>query len=107
MYSDTQTVTTETLLRAVAAPERRAVLRHLHATDSRAVDVEDLAEVVESRGRSPDSEGVRTAIELHHTHLPVLADADVIEFDRSRGAVVYRGDDRTEALLEFVSERLE
>jgi len=105
MHTETQTASTETLLRAVADPERRAILRHLHATDSRAVGVDDLAEAIESRDR-PTDDG-RTAVELHHAHLPVLADAEVIEFDRERGSVAYRGDDRVEALLEFVSDRLE
>ncbi len=107
MYSDIQTAPTETLLRAVADPDRRAILRHLHATDSCEVDVENLAEMLESRGQPTDSESVHASIELHHTHLPTLADADVIEFDRTHSSVTYRGDDRVEALLEFVAERLE
>ncbi|WP_128905533.1 DUF7344 domain-containing protein [Halorubrum amylolyticum] len=107
MDSETQTASTETLLRAVADPERRAILRHLHATDGRAVGIDDLAAALESRGRPTDSGNGRASIELRHTHLPTLADADLIEYDRGRGSVAYRGDDRVEDLLEFVSERLE
>lgn len=105
MHSETQTASTETLLRAVADPERRAALRHLQATDSHGVDVDDLAKAVASPGQPTDDEKI--AIELYHTHLPVLADAEVIEFDRKRGSVAYRGDDRVEALLQFISDRLE
>ncbi|GAA0522421.1 DUF7344 domain-containing protein [Halorubrum aquaticum] len=107
MQSNTQAVSTETLLRVVADPKRRAILRHLNRTDSRAVDVDALTAALESHGRPIDAEDDRTAIELRHTHLPMLADADVIEYDRGRDYVAYRGDDRTEALLTFVSERLE
>lgn len=105
MHSETRPASTETLLRAVADPERRAVLRHLQATDSPAVDVDDLADAVASRGRPTDGEMI--AIELYHTHLPVLADAEVIEFDRERDSVAYCGDDHVETLLQFISDRLE
>lgn len=107
MYSNTQAATTETLLRVVADPKRRAILRHLRATDSRAVDVQDLSEAIEPRGGSTDAERSQRSIELRHTHLPMLAEENVIEYDRERNYVTYRGDDRTEALLTFVSERLE
>ncbi|WP_123622010.1 hypothetical protein [Halorubrum sp. CSM-61] len=107
MHSETQPTSTETLLRTVANPERRAILRHLCETDSRAVDVDDLAAAIESRERSADSGTARTAIELRHTHLPMLADADAITYDQGSEVVTYRSDEETEALLEFISERLE
>lgn len=107
MYSNTQAATTETLLRVVADPERRAILSHLRATDSRAVDVQDLSEAIESRGVSGDAERSQLSIELRHTHLPMLAEENMIEYDRERNYVAYRADDRTEALLTFVADRLE
>lgn len=107
MHSETQSTSTETLLRAVADPDRRAILRHLYETDSRAVDVDDLAATLESRERSTGCETARTAIELRHTHLPMLADANAITYDRGDEIVAYRGGEETGALLEFISERLE
>jgi len=107
MNSECQSASTDLLLRTVADPERRAILRHLHATDSRAVGIDELAEELEAREHPPGSEGSRAMIELRHSHLPMLADANAIEYDRGRDFVAYCGDDRIEDLLSFVSERLE
>ncbi|WP_449272133.1 DUF7344 domain-containing protein [Halorubrum halophilum] len=54
-----------------------------------------------------DSEAPQIAIELRHTHLPMLADANAITYDRGSEVVAYHGDDEIEALLEFVADRLE
>lgn len=107
MYSETKAVSTETLLRIAANPTRRAILRHLQATDSHTVGVADLATALESHERVSDTDTSRTAIELRHTHLPMLADANAVTYDRGSEVVAYRGDDRIEALLEFIAERLE
>ncbi|KDS90350.2 hypothetical protein FK85_15815 [Halorubrum saccharovorum] len=95
------------MLRIAANPARRAILRHLIATDSRRVDVDDLATTIDSPEGPIDSETPQIAIELRHTHLPMLADADAITYDRGSEVVAYRGDDEIEALLEFVADRLE
>lgn len=34
----------------------------------------------------------RVAIDLHHTHLPKLADADIIEYDREHGTIRLQSD---------------
>lgn len=107
MHSKTRAVSTETLLRIATDPARREILRHLRATDSRTVNVDDLAAALESPERSTGSETGRTAIELRHTHLPILADANAITYDRGSDVVAYRGDEKIEALLEFISEQLE
>jgi DNA-binding transcriptional ArsR family regulator len=107
MHSKTQTASTDTLLQVVADPDRRAILRHLHATDSRSIAVDDLARAIESHEGATDSDAAQTVIELRHTHLPMLADANAITYDRGRESVAYRGDDDLEALLEFLAERLE
>lgn len=109
MRSDTQSTSTETLLRVVADPKRRAILHHLRTADDGAVAVEELTEVCTSSGRTSDrrERESRTSIELYHTHLPTLADANLIAYDRPCDTVAYRGDDRAEALLAFVSERLD
>ncbi|WP_449405027.1 DUF7344 domain-containing protein [Halorubrum salsamenti] len=62
---------------------------------------------MESHERSADSEGSRASVEMRHSHLPMLTDANVIEYNRGRDSIACRGDDQIEALLEFISERLE
>ncbi len=107
MHSETQPASTETVLRIVAGPTRREILRHLQETDKRTVSIDDLAEALEAGERSTGAAEGRTSIELHHSHLPMLADANLIEYNQGRGSIAYRGDDRVENLLEFVSERLD
>ncbi|AHG00113.1 hypothetical protein HALLA_16215 [Halostagnicola larsenii XH-48] len=118
MTTNTQTISTETILRLVADPRRRTILRQLRENDS-VIAVEDLTGVATERGAqstpraetdppAPRTDEQRvTRAELHHTHLPQLADAGVIEYDSRTGTVRYRSHDRVEALLGFVSSRLE
>ena len=109
MYSDTRAVSTETLLRVVADPNRRAILERLRTADEETVTVETLSEALTAREQPGDPQNRRsqTAIELRHTHLPMLADASLIAYDREDEIVTYRGGERVEALLAFISERLE
>lgn len=108
-HSDAKTDSTETLLRVVADPKRRAILEYLRTADDEAVTVETLSKALTQRGRPADSQDQRsrTAIELRHTHLPMAADADLVAYDREQETVTYHGDDRVEALLAFIDERLE
>lgn len=109
MYSNTHAVSTETLLRVVADPTRRAILEYLRTADEETVAVETLSEALTAHGRPDDSQNQRsqTAIELRHTHLPMLANATLIAYDREDEIVTYRGDERVEALLAFITEKLE
>ncbi|MFC6753716.1 DUF7344 domain-containing protein [Halorubrum tibetense] len=109
MYTDIRTTSTEVLLRAVADPKRRAILEELRAVEEDLVTVERLTESFfsdVSRDHSGDQRR-RAAIELRHTHLPKLAEANLIEYDRVHGTVSYRGTERTEALLTFIAKTLE
>lgn len=84
-----QQISTETALRLLAKQQRRQVLRRMAAT-SDGTSVEELAihlgETDSTRsngGEPPDS----TAAQLHHVHLPMLAEAGVITYDTTRGVV--------------------
>lgn len=55
-----------------------------------------------SAGRS-DRE--RVAIDLHHRHLPKLAEAGLIDYDERSATVVYRGDPLLESCLDHVAYR--
>lgn len=110
MTTNTQYVTTETLLELVADPQRRAVLRYLRENGEHRVTLERLTENVETGAddasvRHP-SRGSGVVFDLHHHHLAKLDDAGVVEYDWSDRTVRYRPNDRVEELLEFVSTQL-
>lgn len=110
MTTNTQSVTTETLLELVADPQRRAVLRYLRENGER-VTLERLTENIETSEddasiRHP-SRGSGVIFDLHHHHLAKLDDAGVVEYDWSDRTVRYRPNDRVEELLEFVSTQVD
>lgn len=80
------------LFELLSHPYRRFVVGHLRSVD----DPQSVGEVAADLGawqaelppadRSADGvAGIET--ELHHTHLPKLAAADVVEYDPARGTV--------------------
>ncbi|WP_276300309.1 DUF7344 domain-containing protein [Halorussus lipolyticus] len=80
------------LFEVLADGHRRRVLAYLADTDDGVAAFSDLVEHVadDSAGESTDNE--RLAVSLHHTHLPKLADANVVEYDPRSEVVRYRGD---------------
>lgn len=81
----------DTLLELVADSRRRAILRHLDESEP-GVPVETDALVdrlLATEDDASDSEGCRRrlAIELHHHHLPKLADAGLVAYDPDAGVV--------------------
>lgn len=87
-----QQISTETTLRVLIKKQRRHILRRMAET-SNETSVDELAMYLEETdstrsngGDLPDS----NAVELHHVHLPKLAEAGVITYDSSQG-VVRRG----------------
>ncbi|GAB7019782.1 ArsR/SmtB family transcription factor [Halostagnicola bangensis] len=120
MDANTQTISTETILQLVAHPRRRTILHQLRETGDMVVPIDELtaAVAIQRTGPSPKSatntplsrnseDNTSDKAELHHNHLPKLADAGVIEYDRYDGTVRYRSHDRVEALLEYISTHLE
>ena len=77
-------LSTDDHLRLLASERRRALLDVL--TDEHVpVDVADLAAAVADRAGACDVDAV--ALTLHHTHLPLLDDLDVVEYDYRDGRV--------------------
>ncbi|WP_276272544.1 DUF7344 domain-containing protein [Haloarcula litorea] len=90
---------TSSLFALLADERRRQLLLALIASDSVAVSEALLQRSASAEdGERATAAGTGTwddaldaeLVELHHTHLPKLADADVIEWDRETG-VVTRG----------------
>lgn len=89
-------IETTTVLRILADADRRRLLRLL--TDAGGpVPVERIADSIDA-GHAETEVCDYGRISLHHTHLPMLREAAVVEYDADRGTVDYR----TTPLLEDV-----
>lgn len=78
--------------RLLASERRREALSYLTARAGEAVDVDELVSVVAESERpdpGPVSHRERVETDLHHVHLPKLADAGVVSFDPVAGTVRY------------------
>lgn len=110
MTLNTHAISTETLLQLLAHPRRRAVVQYLVENDGKRVHLEELAETIAADSGtarvSHESDTTPIHVELHHTHLPKLASAGIIEYDAERTTVRYLSTERIEILLQFVSTRL-
>lgn len=85
-------ISTETALRLLTKQPRRQILRRIAETsDGTTVDSlsTHLAAAASTRSDGGESAG-SSAVELHHVHLPMLAEAGVISYDATQG-VVRRG----------------
>lgn len=93
-------------LGVLADERRRYVLSYFRNTDD---DVAELAELVGwVQAHETEREGGRretVRIELHHNHLPKLADSSVIEYDARSGTVRYHGRAEHERMAALVDER--
>ncbi|MFC5972430.1 hypothetical protein ACFPYI_13900 [Halomarina salina] len=75
--------TIDETLRVLADHERRYVCYYLNREG--ALDVDDLARFVAATktGGHPDADDLNaTGVSLRHVHLPALADADIVDYDR-------------------------
>lgn len=91
-------------LRLVADSNRREIISQLRQSPDNTTKYEDL--INRLYDESGTTERAEIAIALEHTHLPMLADHDLIEYDRRSGAVRYQPDRRVEAVLDAVPDEL-
>ncbi|WP_436933517.1 ArsR/SmtB family transcription factor [Halovenus marina] len=106
MTTTTQSISTETVLKLLADPQRRKILQAVGASNT-PMSVEQLVEsATEVSGASTqDASREQRATAVRHNHLPKLQDADVIEYDRHRQRL-QRGEqfEATTSLLAVISE---
>ena len=76
------------LLEALVHPVRMRVVSFLSERD-RTVSIDTLASELAGRDGVP-SDPDRAKLSLHHAHLPMLADAGILEFDHEAGLVAPR-----------------
>lgn len=95
-------------MKLLASRERREILDHFITTETEVETVEvlscKLARLVadNGNGESPSTESAKT--ELHHFHLPKLAEYDLVEYDARSGTVRYHSDEQMEAIVELLAE---
>lgn len=87
------------VLRLLADRTRRKLLRHLLEAEPAPVAVDDLVAALAGTDAFDATDRRALAIDLHHVHLPRLADEGVVDWDPERGTVRYRPIDPIEALL--------
>ncbi len=100
-----QSIRPDRVLSAVANEHRRAILNSLNDASEKTLDDETLIDRVEGEVRDEDTERVsdehrqRVRIALHHTHLPKLQEARMIDYEDETGHVQFVGDELVEDLL--------
>ncbi|AGB16812.1 hypothetical protein Halru_2225 [Halovivax ruber XH-70] len=88
--------------RLLANERRRDALTYLVRRPAEAVPVEDVVDFVAEREEPKPGPGTareRIATDIHHVHVPKLADAEVVRFDPVAGTVRYVASERVEQFL--------
>ncbi|MFW5950154.1 MAG: DUF7344 domain-containing protein [archaeon] len=98
----------DTCLRLIGDWRRRRMLRYMRRNETAVAPVEELIDELAGSqdGRQFDEHALRKrlAVQLAHTHLPVLADEGVVAYDRDDGTVRYQENKRVEAVLDALPE---
>lgn len=100
-------ISIDDLHRLLASERRRLLLSYLTTRSGDPVSRDDLvAVVVESEYPDPGAETHRVRVEtdVHHVHLPKLADAGAVDYDPVAETVKYHGSEKLETLLATSNE---
>ncbi|MCU4799403.1 hypothetical protein OB920_03325 [Halobacteria archaeon HArc-gm2] len=89
------------LLGLFADRYRRATLRYFHESTADVATVSDVAAAL-SESHQEDSQQI--AARLHHSTLPKLAEADVLEYDPRSTSVRYCGHSGIDAIVNVLDE---
>lgn len=105
MDASTATFTTDSAFEVLAHRDRRVILSQL-VQHGNHIDFDRLVELIGDTG--PDTptgarDTERTRIDVHHVHLPKLANAGLIEYLADRGEVTYQPNQLIQDLLETCS----
>ena len=95
-------VPVDSLLQLLGNRRRRTLLAFLARRAEETVGVDDVVDALVARERpepGPGTHRERVAIDLHHVHIPKLAEAGVVEYDPLEGTLRYRDRDGVELLL--------
>lgn len=105
MKANAATLSTDTVLALLADRRRRRVLDYLRDHGAGSASLEELVSHLAGDDGSPARE--RLGLSLRHVHLPKLAEAGVLDYDREAGRVRYRPEERVERVLRVVTSELD
>ena len=94
------------VLRLLAPERRRAVMRALMEEPNATHRVDDIVNAIQKTYSDDASDRRYVRSSLHHTHLPKLDDAEVVEYDADDGTVQYKGDPHIEQWVDQI-ERID
>ncbi|WP_433632164.1 DUF7344 domain-containing protein [Halomicrococcus sp. NG-SE-24] len=103
-----RSISPDTILSAVASEHRRATLNALDNASEKTLEYDVLVDRVADRVRDEDAnlESVehrqRVQIALHHTHLPKLDEARIIDYEAETGHVQFVGGELERDLLTLI-----
>ena len=101
-------ISPDTALSAVANEHRRAILDALDNASEKTLEYDVLVDRVADRVRDEDARREsdehrqRVRIELHHTHLPKLDEARIIDYEAETGHIQFVGGELERELLTLV-----
>ncbi|MFD1565562.1 hypothetical protein ACFR99_18685 [Haloarchaeobius amylolyticus] len=101
-------ISPDTVLSAVANEHRRAILEALDNASGKTLEYDVLVDRVADRvrdedvKRESDEHRQRVRIALHHTHLPKLDEARIIDYEAETGDVQFVGGELERDLLTLV-----
>ena len=103
-----ESMSPDTILSAVANEHRRAILNALDTAPDNTLEYDTLVDRVADQIRDEDAERVsdehrqRVRIGLHHTHLPKLDEARIIDYEGDTGHVEFVGGALEQEILTLV-----
>lgn len=94
---------------ALSAARRRYLLYYLLTLDTNVVEFEAAVNAVskyEAAGTdSDDAPGETIRIDLHHTQVPCLEEAGILDYDRRQGTIRFRGGPVLEEWIEYARRK--
>jgi len=101
--SETDSLSVSKQCELLASDQRRAVLRYLMGRPGEPVHIGKVVDYLLSQGKGTDRQNMLTA--LQHSHLPKLATAGVITYDRDQRRLTYRRAPALERLVDFLGSQ--
>lgn len=100
--------TLDSLLTILQDPLRRRTVRFCASASNRMFEFDDLVNYLARGDRLSEEARDREeiAIDLHHRHLPKLAEAEVIEFDPNSGKIRYLGSDQIQRWIQQIESEV-
>lgn len=95
-------------LNLIADRDRRRLIQHLRQNGNEETAIDTLVDQLNgsaqapAEDRPPDRSQLTT--QIHHIHLPKLAEYGVVEYEPERGTVRYSSNEQVEAVLDSLPE---